>query len=81
MRCPGQDTRYWKPGDIFEAPCPRCERKVEFFKDEARRKCRCGYEVVNPKLNFGCAEWCAYAKECIGVTPAEAKKPSSDQID
>ena len=24
MKCPGQDTRYWKPGDIFESPCPAC---------------------------------------------------------
>ena len=73
MRCPGQDTRYWKPGDIFEVSCPGCERKVEFFKDESRRKCRCGQEVVNPKLDFGCAQWCQFAEQCIGVASGAAK--------
>jgi putative nucleotidyltransferase with HDIG domain len=65
--------RFWKPGDIFETQCPECGRKVEFFKDEARRKCRCGHEIVNPKLNFGCAGWCQYAEQCIGVVPEEVK--------
>jgi len=53
MKCPGQDTRYWKPGDIFDADCPHCGSKVEFFKDEATRRCRnCGKTVVNPKMDF-----------------------------
>ena len=73
MRCPGQDTRFWRPGDIFETQCPKCGRKVEFFKDEVRRKCRCGHEIVNPKLDFGCAGWCQYAEQCIGVVPEEVK--------
>ena len=73
MKCPGQDMRYWKPGDIFEAPCPQCDRKVEFFKDETKRKCHCGYEIVNPKMDFGCAAWCSYAEQCIGVVPEEVR--------
>jgi len=73
MRCPGQDMRFWKPGDIFEAECPKCGGKVEFFKDEVRRKCRCGHEIVNPKMDLGCAEWCQYAEQCIGVVPEEVK--------
>ncbi|MCJ7641229.1 MAG: HD domain-containing protein [Desulfobacterales bacterium] len=73
MKCPGQDMRYWKPGDIFEAQCPKCDRKVEFFKDEVRRKCRCGHEIVNPKLDFGCAAWCPYAEQCVGVVPEEVR--------
>jgi ribosomal protein S27E len=73
MKCPGQDTREWKPGDIFEVECPWCHKaKVEFFKDEPRRKCGgCGKPVKNPKLDFGCAKWCPYAKECIGVQKEE----------
>jgi hypothetical protein len=67
MKCPGQDTRYWKPGDIFETECPNCGHKVEFFKDESTRKCRnCRDVVVNPKMDFGCAAYCKYAAECLG---------------
>ena len=73
MKCPGQDMRYWKPGDIFNAQCPNCGKPVEFFKDEARRKCHCGYLVTNPKLDLGCAGWCPYAEQCIGAVPEEAK--------
>lgn len=65
--------RFWKPGDIFETQCPQCDRKVEFFKDDVRRKCRCGHEIVNPKLDLGCAEWCPYAEQCVGIVPEEVK--------
>ncbi len=74
MKCPGQDMRFWRPGDIFDAPCPKCGRSVEFFRDEVRRKCRCGHEIVNPKLDFGCAQWCPYAEQCVGTVPEEVKK-------
>ena len=73
MKCPGQDMRYWKPGDIFNAKCPDCGGTIEFFKDEVRRKCKCGHVVTNPKLDFGCAEWCPYAEQCIGAVPEEVK--------
>jgi ribosomal protein S27E len=67
MRCPGQDTQYWKPGDIFEVDCPKCGNKVEFFKDEATRRCRsCGEKVLNPKMDLGCAGHCRYAGDCVG---------------
>jgi|GEM_PF-6526355 len=36
MKCPGQDSRYWKPGAIFGAKCPECGGEVEFFKDDTR---------------------------------------------
>jgi len=26
--CPGQDTRFWRPGDIFEVPCRRCGKRI-----------------------------------------------------
>lgn len=73
MKCPGQDMRYWKPGDIFNAKCPKCGGTVEFFKDEVRRKCKCGQVLTNPKLDFGCAAWCPYAEQCIGTVPEEVK--------
>lgn len=68
FRCPGQDQRFWKPEDIFEVQCPGCGGTVEFFKDEPKLKCRkCKQMVVNPKINLGCAEWCQYAEQCLGV--------------
>jgi len=67
MKCPGQDMRYWKPGDIFEVDCPHCGKLIEFFKDEATRRCRtCKNLVVNPRMNFGCAAYCQYAAQCLG---------------
>lgn len=75
MKCPGQDLRYWKPGDIFDVSCPQCGKKIEFFKDDARRRCKsCGARVSNPKIDFGCAEWCVYAEQCVGKLPAELKE-------
>lgn len=74
MKCPGQDMRFWKPGDIFDTRCPKCGKGVEFFKDEVRRKCRCGHEIVNPKLDFGCAQWCSYAEQCLGTVPDDVKE-------
>ncbi len=74
MKCPGQDTRYWKPGDIFDVRCPRCGRDIEFFRDDVRRRCRCGRIITNPKLNLACAEWCQKAEECLGINPGKSKK-------
>jgi hypothetical protein len=66
MKCPGQDTRYWKPGDIFVAECPKCGNEIEFFKDDTRRRCAwCGHLFYNPKIELGCAEWCQYAEKCV----------------
>jgi HD superfamily phosphodiesterase len=68
IRCPGQDQRFWKPGDIFEVKCPACGQVAEFFKDEPKLKCRnCGQEVANPKIDLGCADWCQYAEQCLGI--------------
>ena len=42
---------------------------MEFFKDEPKLKCHnCGHIVINPKIDLGCAEWCQYAEQCLGVT-------------
>ena len=69
VKCPGQDQRFWKPEDIFETKCPGCGGSVEFFKDEPKLKCRhCGKLVDNPRIDLGCAEWCPYGDQCLGVT-------------
>ena len=66
MRCPGQDTRYLKPDDIFEVNCGQCGYSIEFFKDDASRRCpNCGSRIANPKISVGCAQWCKHAKECL----------------
>lgn len=66
-RCPGQDQRFWKLDDIFEANCPACGNSVEFWKDEPQVKCpSCKEMITNPKLDLGCAKWCKRAKECLG---------------
>lgn len=69
FRCPGQDQRFWKPGDISEVQCPGCGQNVEFFKDEPQIKCcHCGQVVVNPRIDLGCAQWCQYAQQCLAVS-------------
>ena len=70
MQCPGQDRAYWKADAVFEVPCPQCGASVEFFKDESSGRCRsCGHRFLNPGADFGCAQWCSLAKECVGFTP------------
>ncbi len=76
--CPGQDTRFWQPEDIFDIPCSQCGHAIEFFKDEARRRCPgCGTRVQNPRLSFGCAQWCEHALECLGYDPKEMADEAS----
>lgn len=68
--CPGQDRYYWTPDDIFDVACPVCDAPVEFMKTDPRRKCdHCGYVFRNPRLELGCAQWCAYAEQCLGFVP------------
>jgi hypothetical protein len=65
--CPGQNTMFWRPQDIYDIGCPACGKAVEFFKTDVRRTCRgCGTKVLNPKMDLSCAEWCAAAKDCLG---------------
>jgi len=72
MKCPGQDTLYWKPGAIYDAKCPECGHEVEFFKDDTTRKCpKCGHRFLNPEMDFGCAAYCQYAEQCLGNLPPE----------
>lgn len=81
MKCPGQDSRYWEPGAIFEAECPQCGHPVEFFKDESTRKCaKCGNKFVNPKMDFGCASYCKFAAQCLGDLPPELMAKRDDLL-
>ncbi len=75
MRCPGQDTRYWKEDAIFEINCPFCGEEIEFFKDDPTRRCPgCGKVIPNPRLDFGCAAYCKFASQCLGNLPPELVK-------
>ncbi len=77
-RCPGQNTQFWKPEDIYDIICPYCRAEIEFWKDEPVRTCpQCKREVRNPKIDLGCAKWCAHAKECLGIIP-ENSDPTKD---
>ncbi len=81
VRCPGQDQRFWKPEDIFDVKCPDCGQTVEFFKDEPKLKCRkCGKVVINPKIDLGCAEWCQYAEQCLGVSVVKNLRIMRDKL-
>jgi putative nucleotidyltransferase with HDIG domain len=81
VRCPGQDQRFWKPEDVFEVKCPSCNTTIEFFKDEPKLKCsKCGQMVVNPKLDLGCAEWCQYAQQCLGVSAIKDLRVIRDKL-
>ncbi len=72
MKCPGQDSRFWREDAIFEVKCPKCGNEVEFFKDDTMRKCpNCGHKFLNPHMDFGCAVYCPYAEQCLGSLPAE----------
>ncbi len=72
MKCPGQDTQYWNPDAIFETECPECCHPMEFFKDDATRRCGgCKQKIVNPKMDFGCASYCQFAEQCLGTLPEE----------
>ncbi|MDY6934073.1 MAG: HD domain-containing protein [Spirochaetota bacterium] len=72
MRCPGQDSRYWKSEAIFDVKCPQCGSSEEFFKDETTRLCKkCGHKIINNRLDFGCASYCKFADQCLGEIPSE----------
>ena len=74
-KCPGQDTRFWKPDDVYFVECPKCGKPVEFFKDDIRRRCKkCGHMFINPRLNLGCARWCQFADQCVGAIDKEEFK-------
>ncbi len=81
MKCPGQDSKYWKDDAIFEVACPKCGKDVEFYKDDTSRKCsHCRHRFVNPKLDFGCASYCQFAEQCLGTLPEDFTGPRDDLL-
>ena len=67
MKCPGQDSRNWKPEDVFEVSCPACGASVELFRTDTVRRCyKCAFRFKNPRLDLSCAQWCAFATQCLG---------------
>jgi len=80
QKCPGQDTRYWKPEDVSEVECGQCGFLVEFFKTDGARRCpECGTRVVNPVVSMGCAQWCKHARDCLGFDPATLEAAGQEQ--
>lgn len=66
-KCPGQDMRYWSADDAHEQKCPQCGEMVEFFKTDIRLRCPgCRARIANNSFDMGCAQWCAYAEQCLG---------------
>ncbi len=66
-KCPGQDMRYWTAEDAHEQECPQCGTMIEFFKTDIRLRCpNCKSRVANTRFDMGCAQWCAYAEQCLG---------------
>ncbi len=81
MKCPGQDSRFWKQDAIFEAKCPKCGYEVEFFKDDSMRRCpKCGHKFLNPKMDFGCAVYCPYAEQCLGTLSPELLEKRKEML-
>lgn len=81
MKCPGQDTQYWKADAVFDVKCPKCSGMVEFFKDDTSRRCgHCGHRFVNPRMDFGCAAYCQYAEQCLGDLPPELVAQQEDLL-
>jgi hypothetical protein len=54
---------------------------VEFFKDDSKRRCRqCGHELLNPRIDFGCASYCPFAEQCLGNLPPEMLAHKQDLL-
>lgn len=80
-KCPGQDMRYWTAEDAHEEKCPQCGEMIEFFKTDIRLRCRnCKTRVANSRFNMGCAEWCAYAEQCLGPAARGLKTKSLKDV-
>jgi hypothetical protein len=80
-KCPGQDMRYWTAEDAHEEKCPQCGEMIEFFKTDIRLRCRnCKTRVANSRFNMGCAEWCAYAEQCLGSAARGLKTKSLKDV-
>ncbi|MCL2879844.1 MAG: hypothetical protein FWF29_06340 [Treponema sp.] len=61
-KCPGAD--HLRDQAITEKKCPQCGREVELFSIDSQVQCECGFTIYNDTQS--CAQWCAYAKYCLG---------------
>jgi len=62
------DLKYTK--DKKGLKCTKCGHMVEFFKTDGILRCsKCGERIRNPAVALGCAQWCQYARECLGFDP------------
>ena len=54
---------------------------MELFKADVFRRCsKCGKRIQNPKVSMGCAQWCAYARQCLGFDPQAVQMAGSAEI-
>jgi predicted amidophosphoribosyltransferase len=66
--------RFWRPEDIFDVVCPVCQNEIEFWKDEPMRVCsQCKREILNPKMDLSCTDWCTSANACVGKAVTKDK--------
>lgn len=63
LKCPGQDKRDIK-AEIIK--CPDCGYGIEIFSDEIKISCpNCKSLACRARLPT-CADWCKFAKLCVG---------------
>ena len=64
-KCPGQNFQDKIP-ELKYKNCPKCGKEVELWPPGYLAKCTsCGCEVREESIP-SCADWCKYAKECLG---------------
>ncbi len=65
---PGTGPALLEAGRYFRDKLPALRQAVEFWKDDPKLKCpSCKKQIINPKLDLSCAQWCKYAKQCLGT--------------
>lgn len=75
----GARSKALETGRYFRCFLPSMWKEDRVFKDNVHRGCEsCGTHVTNPKIDFGCAEWCTYAEQCVGNLPGEVKEKRRD---
>lgn len=59
--CPGRSIRDL---EVKVHRCPHCHTEVEFFSDEAKRRCPSCKELIFVEREPACFDWCPAAEEC-----------------
>lgn len=56
---------------ITEKICPQCGHEIEIFSIDVEAVCEnCSFTIYNDTVT--CAQWCKYAKLCLGDAVYEA---------